>query len=68
MSTLNYRHLYYFWVVAKEGSVTRASEKLRLAQPTISGQLAVFEDAIAGAVETVEKGTKLPVFRGTPEV
>ena len=23
-ATLNYRHLYYFWVVAKEGSVTRA--------------------------------------------
>ncbi|PPD45814.1 MAG: LysR family transcriptional regulator [Methylocystis sp.] len=46
MDRLNYQHLFYFWNVAREGSVTRASEKLRLAQPTISGQLAVFEDAI----------------------
>ena len=46
MDRLNYQHLFYFWNVAREGSVTRASEKLRLAQPTISGQLAIFEDAI----------------------
>jgi len=32
--------------VAKEGGISRACEKLRLAQPTISGQLAVFEDSI----------------------
>ena len=43
---LNYQHLYYFWAVAKEGGVSRACEKLHLAQPTISGQLAVFERAI----------------------
>jgi len=43
---LNYQHLYYFWTVAREGSVTRACEKLHLAQPTISGQLAAFERAI----------------------
>ncbi|MCX7899220.1 MAG: LysR family transcriptional regulator [Methylocystis sp.] len=46
MEKLNYQHLFYFWNVAREGSVTRASEKLRLAQPTISGQLAIFEGAI----------------------
>jgi LysR family transcriptional regulator, transcriptional activator of nhaA len=46
MQRLNYQHLFYFWNVAREGSVTRASEKLRLAQPTISGQLAIFESAI----------------------
>lgn len=46
MDRLNYQHLFYFWNVAREGSVTRASEKLGLAQPTISGQLAVFEEAI----------------------
>ena len=46
MERLNYQHLYYFWNVAKEGSVSRASEKLHLAQPTISGQLAVFEAAV----------------------
>jgi LysR family transcriptional regulator, transcriptional activator of nhaA len=46
MSRLNYQHLFYFWNVVKEGSVSRASEKLHLAQPTISGQLAVFEQAV----------------------
>ncbi|MGR8952344.1 MAG: LysR family transcriptional regulator, partial [Gammaproteobacteria bacterium] len=46
MNRLNYQHLFYFWNVAKEGSISRASEKLHLAQPTISGQLAVFEQVI----------------------
>ena len=46
MERLNYQHLFYFWNVAREGSVTRASEKLGLAQPTISGQIAVFEESI----------------------
>ncbi len=46
MERLNYQHLFYFWNVAREESITRACEKLHLAQPTISGQLAVFERAI----------------------
>ncbi len=58
MDRLNYQHLFYFWNVAREGSVTRASEKLRLAQPTISGQLAVFEEAI-GAQLFRKEGRKL---------
>ena len=46
MERINYQHLFYFWNVACEESVTRACEKLHLAQPTVSGQLAVFEKAI----------------------
>lgn len=46
MERLNYQHLFYFWNVVKEGGITRACEKLHLAQPTISAQLAVFEQAI----------------------
>lgn len=46
MTRLNYQHLFYFWNVVKEGSISRASEKLHLAQPTISGQLAIFEQAV----------------------
>lgn len=46
MQRLNYQHLFYFWTVAKEGSVSRASEKLHLAQPTVSAQLAIFEDTL----------------------
>lgn len=44
MEWLNYHHLYYFWTVAKEGTIARACEKLRLAQPTISRQLAQLEE------------------------
>lgn len=40
---LNYHHLYYFWVVAREGSVSAATEELGLTQPTISGQLQALE-------------------------
>ncbi len=39
MEWLNYHHLLYFWVVAKEGSIARAGKELRLAQPTISSQI-----------------------------
>lgn len=42
----NYQHLYYFWNVVKEDSFTRASRKLGLAQPTISGQIATFEKSL----------------------
>ncbi|MCU7923264.1 MAG: transcriptional activator NhaR [Candidatus Thiodiazotropha sp. (ex Dulcina madagascariensis)] len=41
---INYKHLRYFWVVAKEGGVTRASERLHLTPQTISGQLSLLED------------------------
>ena len=46
MDWLNYHHLLYFWVVAREGSVARACEQLHLAQPTISGQLRALEQAL----------------------
>ncbi len=43
MEWLNYHHLMYFWIVAREGSIVRASALLRLAQPTISGQIRELE-------------------------
>jgi LysR family transcriptional activator of nhaA len=46
MQWLNYHHLLYFWVVAREGSVAKACRELKLAQPTISGQLRVLEDSL----------------------
>ena len=46
MEWLNYHHLLYFWTVAREGSIARACERLRLAQPTISGQLRQLEDSL----------------------
>jgi len=41
---INYKHLHYFWTVAKEGGVARASERLHLTPQTISGQLSVLEE------------------------
>ncbi len=46
ISALNYKHLHYFWVVAKEGSVTRAAERLGVAVQTISGQVGLLEKAL----------------------
>jgi LysR family transcriptional activator of nhaA len=43
---LNYHHLRYFWTVASEGSVSKASALLHVAQPTISGQLRELETAL----------------------
>lgn len=44
MEWLNYHHLLYFWTVAREGSIARASATLRLAQPTISAQIRTLEE------------------------
>src|SRR5437773_2887236 len=46
MNTLNYKHLHYFWMVAKTGSIARASERLHVTPQTISGQLGQFADAL----------------------
>jgi LysR family transcriptional activator of nhaA len=46
MEWLNYHHLLYFWVVAREGSVTKAAVELRLGQPTISAQLRSLEESL----------------------
>lgn len=44
MQWLNYHHLYYFQVIATEGGIARAAEKLGLGQPTLSAQLRQLED------------------------
>jgi LysR family transcriptional activator of nhaA len=46
MDWLNYHHLLYFWSVAKHGTMTKACEELRLAQPTISGQIGQLENTL----------------------
>ena len=46
MPRLNYHHLMYFWTVAREGGVARACARLRLAQPTVSGQIKALENAL----------------------
>jgi LysR family transcriptional activator of nhaA len=46
MEWLNYHHLYYFWTVARAGSIAKAGQELRLAQPTISNQLKTLEGSL----------------------
>lgn len=46
MNWVNYHHLMYFWTVAREGTIARASEKLHLGQPAISTQLKQLETAL----------------------
>ena len=58
MEWLNYHHLLYFWVVAKEGSIVKACERLRLAPPTISGQIRMLEEALGVKLFT-RSGRKL---------
>jgi LysR family transcriptional regulator, transcriptional activator of nhaA len=43
---INYHHLFYFKTIAEEGTVSKAAEKLRLGQPTLSAQLKQFEDTL----------------------
>jgi len=51
MSTpFNYKHLYYFWVVAKEGGVSRAAEKLDMAVQTVSAQVRELERSLGYAL------------------
>lgn len=46
MPSLNYRHLLYFWNVAREGSIARASKVLHVTQPAISAQLRKLEEQL----------------------
>ena len=46
MNWLNYHHLLYFWVVAREGTIARACDQLHLTQPSISKQLRQLERSV----------------------
>lgn len=46
----SYRHLYYFWAVAKEGGLTRAAEKLGLSVQTVSTQVRELEQDLGAAL------------------
>lgn len=49
-TTFNYKHLYYFWVVAKEGGITRAADKLGMAVQTVSAQVRELERSLGYAL------------------
>jgi LysR family transcriptional regulator, transcriptional activator of nhaA len=57
---LNYHHLLYFWMVARQGTVARAAAQLRLAQPTLSGQVRALESALGEKLfERAGRGLRL---------
>jgi LysR family transcriptional activator of nhaA len=58
MEWLNYHHLLYFWVVAREGGLTAAGKVLRLSHPTLSAQIHTLEDSL-GEKLFVRQGRKL---------
>src|SRR6266571_7916365 len=74
MDRLNYHHLLYFWMVAREGTVARAAAQLRLAQPTLSGQIHALEGALSEKLfERAGRGLRLTemgrvVFRYADEI
>ena len=45
-ANFSYRHLYYFWVVAKEGGMVRAAERLDMAVQTVSTQVRELERSL----------------------
>ena len=47
---MNYRHLHYFWMVARTGGVNRAAQKLHLTPQTLSGQIQLLERALGTAL------------------
>ena len=46
MNSLNYHHLLYFWMVAREGGVAEAAARLRLTHPTVSSQIRTLERSL----------------------
>lgn len=47
---MNFKHLHYFWTVARSGGVLRASEKLHLTPQTVSAQIKLLEDQLGMAM------------------
>lgn len=63
-SGINFRHLYFFRVVAAEGSVTRAAERLGLAIQTVSTQLAALEQSVGKQLLTQQGRRLVPTEAG----
>ena len=74
MPALNYKHLRYFWAVAKSGAIVRASAQLHLTPQAISGQLTEFEDTLGVVLfQRSGRGLKLTdagrrIFRYAEEI
>lgn len=43
---MNHKHLFYFWKVARAGSVARAAEAINVTPQTLSGQIGLLESSL----------------------
>lgn len=74
MANLNYKHLRYFWMVARSGSIAKAAQQLHLTPQSISGQLTEFAESlgvelfrrVGRRLELTETGTR--VLRHAEEI
>lgn len=64
MEWLNYHHLLYFWTVVREGGISKAAEKLRLSQPTISAQIRQLEESLGERLFQRQGRTLVPTDTG----
>ena len=63
MRNLNFRHLFYFWQVAKEGHLTRVAERLHLSQSALSAQIRDLESYLGRPLfDRVDRRLKLTQF------
>lgn len=58
MEWLNYHHLLYFWMVAREGGLAPAGKALRLSIPTLSSQIHALEERLGDKLFT-KQGRRL---------
>jgi LysR family transcriptional activator of nhaA len=73
VASLNFKHLRYYWMVAKLGSVTKAAEQLHLTAHTISGQIKEFEEflgvelfrKIGRNIELTDEGRRILSYADT---
>lgn len=64
MEWINYHHLLYFWTVAREGGLAPASKVLRLAPPTLSGQIRALEESFGEQLFTRQGRRLVPTDVG----
>lgn len=60
----NYKHLYYFWVASREGSLTKAAERLELSVQTISEQIGLLERDLGRALLAPQGRRLVPTEAG----
>lgn len=60
----NYKHLYYFWVASREGSLTKAAERLELSVQTISEQIGLLERSLGRALLAPQGRRLVPTEAG----